>query len=81
MPIEEWYNQPRKSSSGSNVWKELVENFPLVGSWTVWKIGNGRKVKIGQDQWMGIDEDYQFSEALIQSLHEACIFSLKDEKS
>jgi hypothetical protein len=44
--IEYWYRHPNKSSNGSIVWKSLVVAFPLVGSWTAWKIGNGRKVKI-----------------------------------
>jgi hypothetical protein len=44
-------------------------------------MGNGRKVRIGQDPWMGADEEFQISNILIRNLHEADIFSLADGKS
>jgi len=34
--------KPIKSSKGSIVWKALVEAFPVVGDWVVWKIGDGK---------------------------------------
>jgi hypothetical protein len=39
----EWFRLPNKSSTGSIVWKDLVEAFPLVGEWVVWKIGDRKK--------------------------------------
>jgi len=48
----------------------------MVGSWNLWKIGNGQKVKICQDPWIDIKEKLQLSEDIIQALDEGGIFSL-----
>jgi hypothetical protein len=47
ISVEDWYRQSRKYSKGSIVRKYLVYVFPLVGQWAVWKISNGRKVRVG----------------------------------
>jgi hypothetical protein len=53
LTFKEWYEQPIKSTKGSIVWKAILNAFPLVGSWMMWKIGNGWKVRVGEDPWMG----------------------------
>jgi hypothetical protein len=47
--ISEWFREPLKSPKESIVWKALVQAFPLVGNWTVWRIGNREKVRLGED--------------------------------
>jgi hypothetical protein len=50
MSMDELYRMPRTTSkNGSIVWKALVATFPQDGNWTIWKIGNGSKVRIGED--------------------------------
>jgi hypothetical protein len=44
-----WTNHPKAPSFG----KPLVEAFPLIGKWTVWKIGNGHRIRVGEDPWLG----------------------------
>ena len=39
----------------------MVLAFPLVRKWTVWRIRNGEKVKIGEDPWEGAGEEYKLS--------------------
>ena len=31
----------------------MLLGFDLIGDWLEWQIGNGRKVRIGQDPWIG----------------------------
>lgn len=51
--LEEWIRLERKSIKGdSNVWKGLLKDFDILGNWVTWKIGNGFKVKIGEDPWI-----------------------------
>jgi hypothetical protein len=51
--VVEWFRKPNNSSKGSIVWKALVEAFPLVGYSVVWKIGDGKKVMVGEDPSLG----------------------------
>ena len=46
----------------------MVLAFPLVGSWTAWRIGNRRRVRIGEDPWVGEGEEYRLSETIILQL-------------
>jgi hypothetical protein len=50
LSMEDQYRDPQKSSkNGSIVWKYLVASLPLIGPWTVWKIRDGKKVRIKED--------------------------------
>lgn len=52
----------------SNVWKAIVQSFPLVGNWLAWKVGKWDKVRIGADPWVGSGERHKLSEELIVTL-------------
>jgi len=43
----------------STCWKFIVLVFPLVGNWMVWKVGNGERVRVGANPWVGSGEDYK----------------------
>jgi len=58
--VSEWFREPTKSSKGSIVWKALVDDFPLVGNWIVWRIGNRTKVRLGEDLWLGVGNNLNF---------------------
>ena len=32
-----------------NIWKAIVQPFPLVGNWMAWNAGNRVKLRIGAD--------------------------------
>jgi hypothetical protein len=67
-----------KSSKGSIVWKALVEAFPLVGNWMVWCIGNGEKVRLGEDLWLGVGNNYKLSPPLLLFLKDKNLCFLSD---
>ena len=52
----------------SNIWKVIVQPFPLVGNWMAWNVGNGVKVRIGADPWVGSGEERILSEELVVTL-------------
>jgi hypothetical protein len=78
LSVIEWFRQPKKSSKGSIVWKDMVEAFPLVGDWVVWKIGDKKKVRVGEDPWLGAGNYFRLSLPLILSLRNKNIDSLHD---
>ena len=67
--IVEWFINPIKThKNGSIGWKTIVLVFRLMRNWTPWRIGNGIRVKINQDPWVGASERYRLSEPLILQL-------------
>jgi hypothetical protein len=67
---EEWFQLPRKYSINSLIiWKEMVESFPLVFNWTVCRIGNGNKVRIGENPWAGANVDFRLFDDLMTFLY------------
>lgn len=50
--------------------------FPMVGSWLVWKVGKGNRVRLGVDPWVGCGKNYRLSENLVNILGEKGYFTL-----
>ena len=57
-------------------WKVLVLAFPLVGNWLAWLVGNGRKIRVGEDPWSGEGERYKLLEGLVSKLRSLGIYNL-----
>jgi hypothetical protein len=57
----------------STHYKALVQAFPINGRWLVWKMGNGEKVRVGVDPWIGY---FRLLEILIEFVHDICIYTL-----
>jgi hypothetical protein len=51
--------------------------FPLIGHWLFWKIGDGAKLRVSIDPWIGSGEEDKLSDGLINILHRDGIFFLK----
>ena len=47
-----------------------------MGNWLVWKVGNGERVRVGSNPWVGSGEDYKLLENLIASLQVKGIYNL-----
>jgi len=54
----------------SIIWKAIVFTFPLIQDSLMWKVGNGERVCIGVDPWVGSGEGYILLENLINILYE-----------
>ena len=55
-------------SSGSIIWKEICNAFPLVHSGLSWKIGNGMRVRTGANPWLGSQLNHLLPQQLVQLL-------------
>lgn len=51
----------------------LIQAFPINGRWLVWKMGNGEKVRVEVDPWIGY---FRLLEILIEFVYELCIHAL-----
>ena len=47
-----------KPPNGSIIWKALCKSFSLISEGLVWKVGDGTKVRIGADPWLGSAQNY-----------------------
>ena len=75
----EWFRSPNKSfRNGSIGWKAMILSFRLIRNWTTWKIGNERSVRLGEDPWAGVGEDYKLPVSVITQLREKICFKLVD---
>jgi hypothetical protein len=63
------------------VWKDIVTKLPLVGEWTVWKVGNGKNIRIGDDPWLGAGKDCKFLDLMFESLRNQNVDSLSDDRA
>ena len=51
-----WIRNPVKSHQGGSViWKAVIKSFAVIGENLTWKVGNGRRVCVGEDPWLGCD--------------------------
>ena len=53
----------------------MMDAHHLIGDWICWKIGNGRKISIGEDPWIGGGEAFKLSNRLVEELHSKIVFS------
>ena len=68
-----------KSIEGvSNVLRCLASSFEVVGKWVAWKVGQGDRLRIGEDPWIACIENYKLFEALKQTLHKLGCTRLRD---
>ena len=56
----------------------MLWSFNLIGDFLVWKVGNGADVHIGLDPWVGWKWQQSLPSHLIDILHSASFFFLKD---
>ena len=48
--MEDWIRRMIKShTSGSIIWKAVVKSFDVIEDSLAWNIGNGRKMRVGED--------------------------------
>jgi hypothetical protein len=60
----------------SNFWKNFMGSLHIVKRWLLWSVGNGTKVQIGHDPFIGCDHMYKLSDALVRHLNDLQVYSL-----
>ena len=43
-------------------------SFPLIGDWLAWFVGDGKKVRIGEDPWIRAGNGYKLSHGTTKKL-------------
>lgn len=73
----EWIKKLVKKVQNSFViWKSILNAFPLIEKWLIWKIRNGSKFLLGKDPWIGCNENHVLSDNLVHALNGGGFFYL-----
>ena len=79
MAILDWIRvSDKKKKNISICWKAVLWAFDIIGNNIVWNVGNGADLHIGIDPWGGYKWRQHLPTILIDKLHSAGIFFLKD---
>ena len=66
----ELIRKPSKQGKGGSIaWKALMTEYHLIGDYLAWLIGNGQRVRLGADPWIGCSHTNRLSQNLIHHLH------------
>jgi len=78
--MDEWLRLARRHyPKASLVWKALIKAYHMILKWVSWQVGNGGKVRIGEDPWiLGVKGNYRFYEVLLENLHDKGIHYLRE---
>lgn len=63
------------------IWKVVVKSFHLMESNLSWLVGNGEKLKIGKDPWMGSTQHHLLPDHVINSLGHKGVCNFKSTGS
>ena len=60
--MEDWVIKNNKSHLGGLViWKVVVKYFDVIEDSLAWNIINGRKLRVGEDPWVGCNQQHRLS--------------------
>jgi hypothetical protein len=59
LSVVEWFRITGQVLQRLHSMESLGGSFPTGRNWTVWQIGNGRKVRLGEDPWLGVGDNYR----------------------
>ena len=55
LTTKEWYRTLTKAIMNvSIIWKTTIMAFNVIREWLVWSVGDGNKVRLGDEPWIGI---------------------------
>jgi len=68
IPIDEWMCKTDKNTlNASTIWKATMNSFNIVEDALAWRVGNGEKLRIEIDPWVGCNEDFTLSREVMDS--------------
>ena len=67
--VDEWVKNPMKNTHNvSSMSKVVALSFPRIAICLVWKVGDGGRVKLWEDPWVGCYDMYRLSKHTIDFL-------------
>ena len=61
---------------GSVSWKVVVLSFDVIESNLGWNVGNGRKLRVGEDPWVGCTQQHRLPVHTVEALRQRGIVYL-----
>ena len=75
--VEEWIWSPVKSHVGGSVfWKAVVKSLDVIKASLAWHVRNGRKLRVGEDPWVGSIQQHRLHVDTMEELRHRGIFYL-----
>ena len=75
--MEDWIRNPGKThTGGSIIWKAVVKSFGIIEAKLAWQIGNGRKLRVGEDPWVVCNQEHILWDGTVRALRLRSIFFL-----
>ena len=44
----------------------MLDAFPVIRNWVSWKVGDGKRIIVGRDPFVGCGESFKFSNELLE---------------
>ena len=80
--VEDLVRAPEKSRvGGSVIWEAVVNSFSMIESNLAWNIGDGRRLRIGEDPWIGSAHRHLLPKWMVAALRERGIIFLSELES
>ena len=71
LSVVEWFCiRDMQHKNISNSWKAIILAFDLIGDWLEWRVGDGMRIWIGQDPWIGGNGKHLLPLPLVGDLRE-----------
>ena len=67
--VEDWIQRPMKMHAGGSViWKAVVKSIDVIESCLAWFVGNGRKLRVGEDPWVRCTQQHHLPKLMVDVL-------------
>ena len=77
ISISEWIRNPfRGGREILSIWEAVLNSLEVIRSGLAWKVGNGNKVRIGWDPWLGCRNDHIQPLELVECLEQSNVLYL-----
>ena len=76
VSVEDWIQSLVKShAGGSIIWKVVVKSIDVIESSLAWYVGNGRKLRVGEDSWVGCIQQHRFPDHTMEVLRRKVLYT------